>query len=81
MAKTQEWISLAKAALFFDIENDCGGKPTYSTIRAWCDRGVINKRTGNRIYLRTRQVGGRRMTCQKYYDKFIEDLNEGEEEE
>lgn len=77
-----KWFSLAKAGLFFGSDPQLDGRPSYGVIRHWADCGVVSKKTGKRVYLKTRQVGGRRKTCMEYWEKFIKELNpdmEGED--
>lgn len=76
-----KWFTLAKAGLFFRNDPLTGGSICYSTVRSWADRGVVSKRTGKRVFLRTKQVGGRRKTCMEYYEKFIRDASGEPDEE
>lgn len=67
-----KWFPITKANLVFP------GPVSKGTVWNWANRGVLSEKTGGRVFLKTKQVGGRRLTCEAYYDKFIRELN-GEE--
>lgn len=73
MQQENEWFSISKANLMFP------GQVSRGTVLNWSNRGVLSGQTGVRVYLKTKQVGGRKMTCMDYYRQFIRELNGGEE--
>ncbi len=72
MDDAKEWFPITKAYLFFPGINSRG------KIWNWANKGVYSKEAGRRVYLKTKQVGGRKMTCAAYYNQFIDELNGGE---
>lgn len=68
-----KWFPITKANLVFPGFNSRG------TVWNWANKGVFSDRADRRVYLKTKQVGGRKMTCLAYYEQFIKDLNGGEE--
>ena len=69
MNEEVKWFPLSKAHLFFPLD------VTAWTIRNWVRRGVLSRSTGKRVFLRTRQRGGRVETCMDYYAQFDRELN------
>lgn len=78
---TQKWFTLTKAGLFFQDHPLVQDKLSKSTVYSWANHGVLSKKTGKMVFLRTRQVGGRRKTCLKYFQKFLNEINDDNEEE
>lgn len=64
-----EWFSITKAHLYFPCS------ASLATIRRWANSGVKHKTTGKLVMLRTKYVGGRRLTSMKCYQQFVQELN------
>lgn len=67
-----KWFPISKANLIFP------GFLSRMTVWNWANKGVYSKEAGRQVYLKTKQVGGRKMTCAAYYNQFIDELNGGE---
>jgi len=73
MQQDKEWFPITKANLVLP------GFVSRGTVWNWANRGVMSEKAGRRVYLKTKQVGGRKLTCVDYYKQFIRELNGGEE--
>ena len=64
----EEMLPLGKLALVLKVHP--------STVTRWCEIGRTNRRTGQEVFLRRRQKGGRFFSCLAWYDTFEEALNQ-----
>lgn len=51
------------------------GKPNRFALLRWATEGVDSKTTGEHITLEWAQVGGKRVTSEEAYDRFLARLN------
>ena len=54
-----------------------GVKPSTQTIRGWYSRGVMNRKTDQRVYLSVERRGGALLTSWERVQAFMRELNEG----
>ncbi len=68
-------FAIGKAHLFFRTHKTHPTNVSSWTVGNWVKLGIINRKTGKRVYLNTTQVGGQVLTSMQDYEDFIRDLN------
>jgi hypothetical protein len=63
--------------LLRDLGRQLPGKPKYTTLRDWCERGRVNWATRKRVKVQSIQLPGGEASSLAAYLAFIAKLNEG----
>lgn len=63
--------------LLRDLGRQLPGKPKYTTLRDWCERGRMNWNTRRRVRMESIQLPGGEASSLAAYLAFIAKLNEG----
>lgn len=74
IAKETEF-PIGKAHLYFKDNPRYPRNVSDRTVAKWANEGVVSNRTGQRVFLKTTQVGGNVFTSHANYEQFIRDLN------
>jgi len=65
----KDLIPITKAYLLLGV-----GKSA-KTVNRWRLQGCVSKQTGERVFLRTIQIGGSVYTTREFYEQFVAALN------
>jgi len=68
-------FSIGKAHLFFRTHSKYPVRVSSWTVRNWVNLGILNQKTGQRVYLKATQIGGQVLTSMQDYEQFVKDLN------
>jgi hypothetical protein len=59
----------------FDSGRQLPGRPTRNQIRAWADVGLLNRHTGQRVFLDWCHMGSTPVTSKEAHLRFLQALN------
>lgn len=68
-------FAIGKAHLYFKTHPKHPVHVSPYTVRNWVNIGILNQKTGQRVYLNATHIGGQVLTSMQDYEQFIRDLN------